>query len=466
LIFRGIILKIAIVQTPMWGVDVPSLGLAYLSAWLKERRHTVKVYDLNLELFLAILEKDKKYYNHQYNDFWDQKIDQVEIINQVIIDRWIKKILASNPDILCFPIFLTTREVSLKLAGKIKEMRPDILVVFGGPDCVEGRNYNQIVNSGCVDVIVAGEGEETILEIIEMWKKRDLKKCSGAIIIKGKEIIKGDTRPLIKNLDILPLPDYSDLNLPGYTLKHNFAIMMSRGCPMRCPYCSEGEYWKLSRTRSGRSVFSEMDYVSKRYGGKYFHFGDCMINTNIRQLESLCDLLIRNKTKVSWKVKVYPDSRLTYALMKKMHDAGCVTWELGVESGSDRLIREMGRHYTVSTVKEILKNGKKIGITINTFWMIGYPTETEEDFNKTLEFLSEIKDYIRVDPPCVSIFQLLPDTPFYKKLEAFGITHIERGNWYTKHFKNTLPIRKERYSRFFEMGNRLNLFNKNVHIDG
>ena len=452
-------MKIALIQCPSWGTYIPPLGISYLSSYLKSKGYEVNQYDLNIELFDSIKPRYKRYWKCGVLDFdkiWTNKwllFRKIPVINFLLMKRWAKKILKEKPKVVCFSVVFTSQLVSLMLAREIKKISKDTIIVFGGFNCNFPTEAKKALDSYYVDVLVKGEGEIILADLISKIQKGNLEKiekCQGAIIRKGNKFIDCGERTLIKNLDELPFPDFSDLPMEKYTNKYMLPILMSRGCINKCVFCIEHKFAKYFRSRSAENVLEEIKMRLQDYSErKYFNFNDSLINGNIRELEKLCDLLIEEDLGIEWEGNATITKSLNLNLLKKMKKSGCTRLIYGVESASQKVLDSMGKRFKVEEARKVIRDTHKSGIKPITNWIIGFPTETETDFNKTLNFIKENSKYMYVGPPWGSSCVLMPYNDMWLNFDSYSIDkeNIYSG-WRTKSMKNTPDVRKRRLNKF------------------
>jgi len=475
--------RVALIQCPSWGTYLPPLGISYLASYLRSKGHKVYQFDLNIELFDSLNEHYKKYWKCGVLDFdriWTSRWllwRKIPPINFLLIKRWAKRILDINPDVVCFSVVFTTQLTSIMLAREIKRMtksknNENKIIIFGGFNCNFPHEIKRIMDSGYVDIIVKGEGEYIMGDLLSKLQKyaakhavfgalEAFKEYPGVIIKKDGKIINSGERLPIKNLDELPFPDFTDLPMDKYTNKFMIPILMSRGCVNKCVFCIEHKIAKYYRTRSAENILKEIKLRIKQYPERrYFNFNDSLINGNIRELEKLCDLIINEKLNIEWEGNAAISGNLTLRLLKKMRKSGCVRLVFGIESASQKILNEMGKRFHINEAEKVLRDTYKAGIKPITNWIIGFPTETEEDFNKTLDFIKRNKEYIYVGPPWGSPCVVMPHTDLWLNLESYNICRGGSGSdWRTMDMinVNNPKIRATRLERFKNLASSLGI---------
>jgi radical SAM superfamily enzyme YgiQ (UPF0313 family) len=271
-------------------------------------------------------------------------------------------------------------------------------------------------------------------------------------------------------------PDYSDFNFNDYPKKHlevnddgagpnNWLyITGSRGCVRSCTFCDVKTVFGKFKTRTGKNIAEEMIHQHQVNGVDKFRFTDSLLNGNLKVLRELCEHLINFPKKLIWHGQYICRDRSQqdpefYDLMKA---AGLDLISIGIESGSEQVRYHMGKRFDNDSLYYTLDQCKRVGIKIVPLMMVGYPSETENDFLETLKFLDNLKKYeeILVDLNLNNPTRILPGSPLGDNLELYNIRHTGMtqdydftANWESG--DNTYKVRIERFFRF------LNSINKN-----
>ncbi|MBL7196985.1 MAG: radical SAM protein [Candidatus Omnitrophica bacterium] len=459
-------MKIALVQCPMFNVRMPQIGPAYLKSSLENNGYEVKQFDFNIELYNSLDPEGKKCWGYGFDQKWsmlDNSIFNLGVLSNRLLDEWAQKIIDADVDIIGFSVFFTSMRASRLLAKKIKRIDRHKTIIFGGPSVItsvglesnadEITKFNRFVVDSLidgVDILVIGEGEETLLEIVERLAcKKSIDDCKGMITKKGQRIIYNGLRPLIFDLGQLPFPDFSILNSHTYTDRNFLPILVNRGCPNRCTFC---DYPYLDRykfrIRSAENVVDEIEYQKDRYSTELFHFNDSSINASIHFLSNMCDLIIERGISIRWGSSISIKRNMNTDLFIKMKKSGCEYLSFGIESASSEVLKSMAKKFTVEDIRQNLIDCYEAGIAPCTNWIVGYPTETSSDFQKTLDFIKESKKYImEID---VNLCSIKLHTPLYNNMKKFRL-HMHEGrdfDWEIEGGKNTLKIRQERLEIF------------------
>lgn len=419
----------------------PPIGPAYLAAYLRDKGEKVAVMDLN---------PDIEGINDGDDGFWAIEDNARKFIdeNSANFKKWAEEILAKNADIIGFNIWSTNRLQTLELVRLIREKDPNKLIVFGGPEAVLGLNLFRDLDEP--DVIVKGEGERAFLEIIRQYRKTgSVKDIAGTLIRENGKLKESAPRVEIEDLDSLPFPDFSDYELDKYLFQGHIPISFGRGCVWKCGFCTVENSWDKFRTRSASSVFEEIKLRMKELDVKKFVNADPSLNQDLDMLAELARLMIAEGIQVEWEGMAQIKPAMDAEYLKNLNRSGCVLMNYGVESGSAKVLRLMRKPYTPEEAFQVIKDTCEAGIKVVMNFVVGYPGETEKEFQETLDFIYSVKDYvfnIAHGHPCL----IVPESPLYRYPEKYNLEFSveDSYNWTTKDGTNTAAIREERAERF------------------
>ncbi len=189
----------------------------------------------------------------------------------------------------------------------------------------------------------------------------------------------------------------------------------------------------------------------ENYGKKEFEIVDSVFNGNIKRVDDICELVIESRLDILWSAKTAFNKGMTYELLRKMKAAGCLSLAFGVESGSPRVLKDMRKNANFEEIKAIIKDTWRAGIMVNCFFIIGYPTETQEDFQLTLDFIKENAGYIYSFDQITGC-HMEEGSYLGNNLDKYGIIMNDDG-WYSS--ESTPKIRQERLMRFRDLARSL-----------
>lgn len=367
--FRNIVL----LQTPCIELDndrlEPPMGLLYLSTLLNQHGYSTQIVDLS----------------------------------SVTSDHWTDRIPPAN--IYGFSTYTSTYFRTLEILQHIHELYPDAITVAGGP------HASALPESVAqrFDFVVVGEGELAFLHLLQTLERGEI---PPSIILEEP----------IKDLDTLPFPDYSLVDISSYSRvvngKPSLSILSSRGCPYRCVFCNSIVFKKShSRFRSAANVLAEMRQIRERWAIDTFRFQDDLFTVNMRRLQELTALLKQER----FSYRCFGRTDLCSQEMAEMlYQSGCCHIAFGVESGSDMLLKKMQKDQTSAQIRTGITNAKAAGLMVRVYLLVGFPGETWQTIEETVNLMRECK------PDEFSVYPLIPypGTPIYRNPEAFGITEI------------------------------------------
>lgn len=306
---------------------------------------------------------------------------------------------------------------ALKVAQIYRSCVPDGIIIWGGQHPT--IRTEQVLSSGLADVVVRGEGEETLTELVGHLKEvglgNGLDKIRGISFRRNDSIIHTEERGLLPDIDSLGFPARDLLMKPIRNKAIYGAMITSRGCPFRCGYCSARAIWSRKvRYRSIPRVIEEIEMVKEQYGIRdFFLWDDCLTTGRTRTLELMSAI---KKTKIRWACTTRVDI-VDRQILKEMRQAGCVSIDYGIESGSDRMLKKIGKDTTRDQIADAIRDTADAGIIPNAFLMIGFPDETEEDIRSTIEFARTTKAWLL----CLSVFTPYPGTPLFERAKELGL---------------------------------------------
>ena len=305
-----------------------------------------------------------------------------------------------EPDLIGFTVVSDDYPWALRWAKRLKE-RFDVPIVFGNAHPT--FHPDEVLRNPEVDFIVRGEGEITLLELVEaLGGARDFSGIRGLGYKNGGELRINEMRPLIEDLDSLPFPDkdlYYDL-MPY--LNHGYTTMSGRGCPYRCTFCdnnssmqiyrSSGLKQKWSRRRSPERVVREILWAKERYGVEHVRFNDEDWSYDKRWTREFT-ALHKEKVGLPYFAWVYPNT-IDDDIARRMAESGCDSVEMGIQSGTERLRADLMHRYTKDEqVLTAMVALRRHGIRATVDIIIGMPTETKEDLDRTVRLLDKAKPW-------------------------------------------------------------------------
>lgn len=375
--------------------QMPPLGLLYLYTNIKKHGYKSDVLDLNVHM--------GNIQNHL----------------KILIER----INRDNPKIIGFSSFTLNYYSYKYLCNKIKTIFPQITIFYGG--CHASFTINQSMKESSVDVIIKREGEETIIELLKYFIDNEgcINDIKGIAYREEDKIIETEDRPLIKDLDRIPIPDRSILESEKYEIFGT--ILTSRGCIGKCTFCSAeamsgGKY----RIRSSESVCEEIEILNKEFGVKELSFIDNTFTVFGKRTKKICKLLM--ELQIKWDCESRIDC-INKDILNEMVKSGCQGIQYGIESGDNRVLKDIKKLITVDQVRKIVKLTLDSGVkTVFCGFIVGHPTDTKESIMNTF---SLARDLVKVGAFVgVKISTPFPGTQLEKEIEKQNMM-LKTNNW-------------------------------------
>jgi radical SAM superfamily enzyme YgiQ (UPF0313 family) len=409
----------------------PGLGIGYLAAVLEQNGHEVYVRDTALE-------------GHNNVQILDSK-KTIEIgESDDAISNYISQL---NPDIIGISVLFSNLADHAYQVSKIaKKVNPKIHVILGGNHVTNAiSDYNYGISSNAdtsqfenplsdidgknIDYLMVGESEYQFLDLVNaLMNNKNPDGLSGLVSRKkGAYGMVVNSNKSSTNLKDLPHPARHLMNMEGYfkiglfhsTKSHSnrvLNVMASRGCPEVCSFCTTPEMWGTQvRWRDPQDIFEEIKNGIDQLGIGEVQFEDDTLTANRPHLMELCDLIeplgipwcTPNGTKLNYHMKQQPD------MFKRMQLSGCYQITFAAETGVQRVMDAIvKKKLLIEQIKPAIENAKEAGMLVHTFWIVGFPGETREEMEKTIEFAAGSG----ADSYSVAILTPLPGTPVFRKV--------------------------------------------------
>ncbi len=362
------------------GVPMP-IGLGYLSMALKKHGHKVSILDSRLL--------------------------------RLSLDQTVERGYAFEPNVVGLSVLNFDAPQAHLLAKRIKQKWPGIPVIMGGP--YVSASAETILTDDSVDILVLGEGEETLPELIDALDKgRSIYDVRGLVYKKDNKPVHTERRPVTDDLDSYQI-DWEALNPPAYfsfwrrtaqnttQLSSRVAqIFTSRGCPFGCIFC-HNIFGRKFRARSPENVIAEMEFLVGKYGIRELEISDDSFNLDMDRAKTISRLIMEHglKIKLSFPNGLRAD-RIDEELLSLLKKAGTYRITYAVESASPRVQKLIGKALNLERTKEIISITSARGIATTGFFILGFPGETAEEMRMTMDYA------VNSDLHIASFFYLCP----------------------------------------------------------
>lgn len=388
------VLLVAPSQSKVYGnfsaPDFPSLGLGYLGAVLEKSGHIVKITDIDAD--------------------------------KVTEQEFIKTLKTEDYGLIGITTVTPIFNEAIYLSKLIKD-NSDAFTVLGGIHVSAMPEESMKFDS--VDFVIKGEGERTIVELIDYLEgRRELESVDGIYYRQNGKISKNKDRELIFNLDELPFPARHLYNSQNYTYPDTlatpvFPIITSRGCPARCTYCAANcIFQRKFRTRTPENIVNEIELLVRKFKAREIHIWDdnfALIKSRVIRIK---DEMKRRNLRLKFAI---PDGiRIDCVdedILKALKEMGTYSIAFGIESGSQRTLDRVKKGIKLECIAEVFKLTRKLGIEIWAFFIIGLPDEDETRIRETIDFAKKIN-------PNIAKFHILkpyPGTEVYEELLSHNL---------------------------------------------
>ena len=340
----------------------------------------------------------------------------VELVDCTFADEKeaVERVRRSRPRIIGVQVMFSMKEKALEFA---RVFRNDCeVLVAGGP--LATSDPEEFLSS--FDVVVIGEGEQTMLELVQAIQKGEgLANVSGIAFKEKGEVRFTPARDFLKNLDSVPFPSREMFDNPAYKdyYSKNFgytttSVITSRGCPFQCDFCSRPIFGNRFRSRTAADIAEEVKAV-RQLGYERIWFADDCFTLERKRLLSICDELIRRHISIGWECLSRVDT-VDLEVAERMKQAGCVRVFFGIESGNNSILKIMKKQATTEQAKEAVNVFKKVGVQTGAFFILGYPGENDKTVLDTVDFGSSLQlDYLSFTFPYP-----IPGTPLFERVKS------------------------------------------------
>lgn len=372
----------------------PPLGTIYAAAVMREAGYNVSLFDTGLidspEMITPIIKKDKPDYLVIYDDGFN----------------YLTKMCLTN-----------MREAAFRIAEIAKQN--GITVIESSSDAAD--HYEKYLDRN-VDFVVIGEGEQTLKHLIKKLDKNesDFENVEGLAFKKDGKTVKTALRQILKDLDSLPMPAWDLVNINDYKkiwLENNkyfsMNIATTRGCPFKCNWCAKPIYGNRYNVRSPKLVADEIQFLQQSFSADHFWMCDDIFGLKLGWVQEFRDIIKQRGLNFKYKIQSRVDLLLQEDTIEALAESGADTVWVGAESGSQKILDAMDKGTNVSEIWKATELLKKNRIRVAFFLQFGYPGETKEDINKTMQMVLNLMP----DEIGISVSYPLPGTKFYDNVK-------------------------------------------------
>ena len=395
------------------------LALGYLSgSVIKNTNWSVQTYNADFNVKKKVFDPNGDYVS---GAGFKKYLSSLKDFSSPIWEEVRSSIQDYNPSVVGISA-KTQNFVSASIVAKIsKEINPDIKVVVGGVHPT--MNGSKVLNCNDIDFLSIGEGENTIVELLNALEKDlELDSVRGIVFRDDKNnIINTKPQFYVENLDSL---DFPLKNAPKvlrdfdkYPKEAFGYIFASRGCPYACTFCESKSMWtRKVRYRSPENVVAELKQLYN-FGVRKVNFDDDTFGVSKKNIKSLNNLMHNELPNMTYTCETVVQLAKDENVVRDMKKGGCTATFVGIESGNNEILKKIKKTQTTDECIQAVENLKKYGIESHAFIMVGFPDETEETFKQTMEFIPKLKP----DGVIFSIFTPYPGSDIYNECQDEGI---------------------------------------------
>ena len=318
---------------------------------------------------------------------------EVELIDcptlKIDYGRLRMKVASLRPKIVGVTSITPTIQSALTTVRVVKEACSEAVIILGGPH-VTFTDEQILSDAPEVDIVVRGEGEQTMREIASMSAGLNrLHRVAGVTFRRDGRIIRTGDRPFIEDLDALPYPAFKHFYLEKYRVfgRKIMPIITSRGCPFQCTFCvSSRIFGRKARMRSSKNVVDEIEWLRDVHGADAFTFYDDTFTLDKKRVFKICEEMKVRKIGLPWDCQTRVD-QVSREVLVKMREANCQQVFFGVESGSQKILDAVKKGTSIEQNEKAIRWAKDAGLFVAVSVIIGYPGETTDTLKQTLDFI-------------------------------------------------------------------------------
>lgn len=445
--------KVVIVSVPWTDTQSPIMAPAVLKSILKSHGIDSVAFDLNAE-FRNLITDDPLYNDILKFVLTEQVTTKSKHKIIELLDWMSDKILEYNPEWVAISLLTYLSQVTTKwLCFRLRQKNKKIKIVIGGPGASTSLKSvdsyaDSLKRQGLIDNYIVGDAELSFPKLIK-----------GENSYSGIDSNNWEQIPTLNNQ---PWPDYENYNWSLYKNK-SVSIVGSRGCVRKCTFCDIHEHWEKYQWRTGEDIFKEILFQKERYNISIFKFSDSLVNGNQQEYFSLINLLSEYnslKSKSEWirwsgSFIIRPASQMKEEMWRLTALSGAQILDVGVESFVDHIRYHIKKKFSNDDVDFALEMARKYNIKLILLIIIGYITETEEDFKKQLQWVEQHKQF--ANNPVVNVhigsgLSILKGTWLHRNYKDYNITLNENGiehDWVREEIGST-PQRRMEWHRLMK----------------
>ncbi|MDT7041843.1 B12-binding domain-containing radical SAM protein [Candidatus Nitronereus thalassa] len=425
------------------------LGAAYLSAALRSKGYRdVVIYNTDLDPHQRLCVANRGYLEEM--NMFDQYLADVTNEQHPVYQEVVSTVVDYQPDFIGMSVRTAKFFIAKTVIHLIRQALPKVIIVVGGPHAT--ANPDHVLERTEADFVARGEGEDTIVELIQALNRGNQEvgsvagigfRRNGNIVqtpslkrnlmldassVSTGPFIQNADRPLISDIDTLRFPE-RDIILHSHQMTPNdFSnLFSSRGCPYGCTFCDSRATWtRQVRRHSPRYIVDEILSIKGKYGSSFFSFQDDIFVTDLDYTLAICEEMQKRglgdlpKSEFRWWCEIHPHL-VNEKVIHAMKEVNCVAAAIGGESGNQRTLKNIKKASSEETVRRASRIIQEAGLHLTMFIMIGFPWETAADIEETLCFMEDVQP----DSPEISVLTPLPGTEIFEYCKEQGLINYD-----------------------------------------
>lgn len=384
------------------GRPYPPLGTIQAAAILREAGHEVKVFDTGLRHSPEEISAELEQYGPDVLVLYDDGFN------------YLTK--------MCLTVM---RDAAHRMIALGKEAGCHVAI-----NSSDASDHSEAYLKAGADVVVLGEGEVSLTEVIDHWSKNEgIDTVAGIAVLKNGLVFVTPKRPVLRELDGLPLPAWDLIDIGPYKAiwqrgQGFFSLNMAttRGCPFKCNWCAKPIYGNRYNSRSPEHVADELQLLQARFGPDHFWFADDIFGLKPGWVQRFAEVLKQRGMRVRYKIQSRVDLLLESDTIDALVASGLEEVWVGAESGSQRILDAMDKGTTVEQIAKATRLLRSKGVRVCFFLQFGYMDESEAEVEQTIRMVEDLLP----DDIGVSISYPLPGTVFHEKVKA---DLVDKANW-------------------------------------
>lgn len=439
-----------IASVPWTDTESPLMAPAALKSCLEQAGISSLAIDLNAEIY-HILRADPAR-DSILKFFLTEQVDRSrrqDIFD--LIDGMARRLIDTGAQWICLSLLTYLSQISCRwLCFRIRQLAPDARIVIGGAGAFTSLksldSYAHTLKSqGLIDFFISGDGELSLPALIQ-----------GQVDYAG---VDSTTWQQITDLDAVPIPDFGDYDWNLYTTK-KISVLGSRGCVRSCTFCDIHEHWTKYQWRQATSIFQEMCHQQQQHGIRYFTFADSLVNGNQKEYRALIRLLADHNDQLPLEQRICWTGMFIIRPQDQMRDqdweltarSGATLLHVGVESFVEHIRYHIRKPFSNRDLDYALRMAQRHGIDMALLMIVGYVTETEQDFQEQLRWVRDNRHYAGNPVQVVQIgsgLGILPGTWLDQNAQQLGVTRPESGpcqDWTRPDIGSTPQVRMRWHS--------------------